>query len=122
MQLLYHCNVVVQLGSLSTALGMSGVLKVLPDQDLEKLIRTSYLDSTSSSFSSLSSLPWLATTSSIATAVLQPLSGWLTDIRGRRAELISSNATFGGGNLICGLATFEAVLLVRGNNCRPWRR
>ena len=62
MQLLYHCNVVVQLEILSAALGMSGVLKVLPDQDLEKLIGTAYLDSTSASFSSSSSLSWLATT------------------------------------------------------------
>ena len=36
---------VVQLGNLSTALGMSGLLKVLPDQDMEKLIVFAYIDS-----------------------------------------------------------------------------
>lgn len=103
---------------------MSGVLKVLPDQDLGKLIVTACLDSAimpillndmSTSFSSFSNLARLATVYIITTALSQPLNGRLTDIRGRRCELILSNAIFGGGNLTCGLATSEAVLLVRGD-------
>ena len=55
---------------------MSGVYKVLPDQDLGKLIVTAYPDSTSASFSSLSSLPCLATPYITGTALSQPLNGW----------------------------------------------
>lgn len=107
------------------------MLKVLPDQDLEKLIvnayldsavRPSLLDSMSSFFSSFSNLPWLATAYIITTALSRLLNWWLTDISGRRCELVLSSATFGDGDLTCGLATYEAVLLVRGNNCRPWWR
>ena len=39
-----HCNVVVQLGNFSTALGMSGVYRVWPDQDGGKPIVIAYID------------------------------------------------------------------------------
>jgi len=61
----------------------------------------------SASFHSLSLLSWLASAYFIANAALQPLSGKLTDIFGRRAGLVFSNLFFAAGNLMCGLATEE---------------
>ncbi|MCJ1396510.1 hypothetical protein MMC18_009401 [Xylographa bjoerkii] len=66
----------------------------------------------SSSFNSLSLLSWLASGYFIANAALQPLSGKLTDIYGRRAGLVFSNIFFAAGNLICGLATEEWVIIL----------
>ena len=65
----------------------------------------------STSFNSLSLLSWLASAYFIANAALQPLSGRLTDILGRRAGLIFSNIFFAAGNLICGLAQEEWVMI-----------
>ncbi|MCJ1479837.1 hypothetical protein MMC13_008523 [Lambiella insularis] len=66
----------------------------------------------SSSFNSLSLLSWLASGYFIANAAVQPLSGKLTDIYGRRAGLILSHIFFAGGNLICGLAQDEWVIIL----------
>lgn len=66
----------------------------------------------SASFHSLSLLPWLASAYLIANAALQPLSGRLTDILGRRAGLIFSNIFFAAGNLICGLAQAEWTMIL----------
>ncbi|MCJ1430855.1 hypothetical protein MMC27_000205 [Xylographa pallens] len=66
----------------------------------------------SSSFNSLSLLSWLASGYFVANAALQPLSGKLTDIYGRRAGLVFSNIFFAAGNLICGLATEEWVIIL----------
>lgn len=66
----------------------------------------------SESFGSLSLISWLASAYFIANAALQPLSGKLTDIFGRRAGLIFSNIFFAIGNLICGLATEDWVIVV----------
>ena len=65
----------------------------------------------SNSFNSLSLLSWLASAYFISQAACQPLSGRLTDIFGRRAGLIFSNIFFATGNLICGLATEEWVMI-----------
>ncbi|KAL8693851.1 MAG: hypothetical protein Q9218_001407 [Villophora microphyllina] len=65
----------------------------------------------STSFHSLSLLSWLASAYLIANAALQPLSGRLTDILGRRAGLIFSNIFFAAGNLICGLAQDEWTMI-----------
>lgn len=65
----------------------------------------------SASFNSLSLLSWLASAYFIANAALQPLSGRLTDILSRRTGLIFSNIFFAAGNLICGLATSEWVMI-----------
>ena len=65
----------------------------------------------SASFNSLSLLSWLASAYLIANAALQPLSGRLTDILSRRTGLIFSNVFFAAGNLICGLATSEWVMI-----------
>ncbi|PGH11139.1 hypothetical protein AJ80_07241 [Polytolypa hystricis UAMH7299] len=65
----------------------------------------------SSTFHSLSLLSWLATSYLISNAACQPLSGKLTDIFSRRTGLVVSNILFGVGNLICGLATDEWVLI-----------
>lgn len=65
----------------------------------------------SASFNSLSLLSWLASAYFIANAALQPLSGRLTDILSRRTGLIFSNIFFAAGNLICGLATTEWVMI-----------
>ncbi|MCJ1241553.1 hypothetical protein MMC14_009558 [Varicellaria rhodocarpa] len=66
----------------------------------------------SNSFNSLSLFSWLASAYFIANAALQPLSGKLTDIFSRRAGLVFSNIFFGVGNLICGLATKEWVMIL----------
>lgn len=65
----------------------------------------------STSFSSLSLLSWLASAYFIAQAALQPLSGRLTDIYSRRNGLVWANIFFAAGNLICGLARKEWVLI-----------
>ncbi|KAI9666886.1 MAG: hypothetical protein M1831_001391 [Alyxoria varia] len=54
---------------------------------------------------------WLASAYLIANAALQPLSGKLTDIYGRRAGLIWSNIFFLAGNAICGLAERQWVMI-----------
>ena len=66
----------------------------------------------SASFHSLSLLSWLATAYFVANAALQPLSGKLTDVLSRRTGLIFSNAFFTFGNLICGLATSENMMIL----------
>ena len=65
----------------------------------------------SASFNSLSLLSWLASAYFIANAAVQPLSGRLTDILSRRTGLIFSNVFFAAGNLICGLATSQWLMI-----------
>ncbi|KAL2760706.1 hypothetical protein ACRALDRAFT_2024634 [Sodiomyces alcalophilus JCM 7366] len=65
----------------------------------------------SSEFKSLSLLSWLATAYLIANAACQPLSGRLTDIFGRAPGLVLSNLLFAAGNLICGLAQSQSVMI-----------
>ena len=65
----------------------------------------------SASFDSLTLLSWLASAYFIANAAMQPISGRLTDIFSRRTGLIASNIFFAAGNLICGLATREWVMI-----------
>lgn len=66
----------------------------------------------SSEFKSLSLLSWLATAYLIANAACQPISGRLTDIFGRGPGLVFSNVFFAAGNLICGLAQNEQVMIL----------
>ena len=65
----------------------------------------------SSSLNSLTLLPWLGAAYLIANAAIQPISGRLTDIVSRRTGLIFSNTLFALGNLICGLAQTEWVIV-----------
>ena len=65
----------------------------------------------SSAFNSMSLLAWVASAYIIASAAVLPLSGKLTDIFGRRAGLLYSNIFFAAGNLICGLAQTEGVMI-----------
>ncbi|KAF7959955.1 hypothetical protein EAE96_001557 [Botrytis aclada] len=64
-----------------------------------------------SSFGSLSHLPWLASAYFIANAAVQPLSGKLTDIYGRRSGLVLANIVFALGNYMCASAKTEWVLI-----------
>ncbi|RDA86386.1 hypothetical protein CP532_1077 [Ophiocordyceps camponoti-leonardi (nom. inval.)] len=66
----------------------------------------------SSEFRSLSLFSWLATGYFISTAACQPLSGRLTDIFGRGPGLVFCNVVFAAGNLICGLATNQYVMII----------
>ncbi|KAF2098394.1 putative MFS multidrug transporter [Rhizodiscina lignyota] len=66
----------------------------------------------STSFNSFKLLSWLATAYLISNAACQPLSGRLTDIFGRRTGLIWSNTLFAVGNLICGLAKSEGMIII----------
>ena len=65
----------------------------------------------STSFKSLSLLSWLASSYLIANAAFQPISGSITDILSRRTGLIFSNVFFALGNLICGLARTQGVMI-----------
>ncbi|KAI4278725.1 MAG: hypothetical protein L6R38_005180 [Xanthoria sp. 2 TBL-2021] len=67
--------------------------------------------SISASYNSLTLLAWLASAYYIANSILQPLAGKLTDIYGRRAGLVLCNILFCAGNLICGLARSESVII-----------
>ncbi|RDA84099.1 hypothetical protein CP532_1469 [Ophiocordyceps camponoti-leonardi (nom. inval.)] len=67
--------------------------------------------SIASEFKSLSLLSWLATAYLISNAACQPISGRLTDIFGRGPGLIFSNIFFAAGNLICGLAQNDSVMI-----------
>lgn len=66
----------------------------------------------SSEFRSLSLLSWLATAYLISNAACQPISGRLTDIFGRGPGLVFSNVLFAAGNLICGLARDQGVMIL----------
>ncbi|KAI4141919.1 MAG: hypothetical protein LQ341_003379 [Variospora aurantia] len=66
----------------------------------------------STSLGSLSLIPWVASAYIIANAACQPLLGRLTDIYGRRSGLIVSNTLFAIGNLICGLAASQGVMIL----------
>lgn len=66
----------------------------------------------SASFHSLSLLSWLASSYLIASAAFQPISGSITDILSRRTGLIFSNIFFALGNLICGVARTEWVMIL----------
>ncbi|RDL32060.1 MFS multidrug transporter-like protein [Venustampulla echinocandica] len=109
----------------------SGEQTIIPDQPSKKLLIITLgaiyvgvflgaLDSTviatlsapiSTSFNSLSLLSWLASAYLIANAACQPLAGRLTDIFSRRTGLLVSNVLFAVGNLICGLAGDEWVMI-----------
>ncbi|POR36753.1 Multidrug resistance protein fnx1 [Tolypocladium paradoxum] len=65
-----------------------------------------------SEFKSLSLLSWLATAYLISNAACQPISGRLTDIFGRGPGLVFSNILFAAGNLICGLARDEYMMIL----------
>lgn len=66
----------------------------------------------SSEFHSFTLLSWLAAAYLIANAGFQPLSGRLTDIYGRRAGLMFANIFFLAGNIICGCAKTESVIIL----------
>lgn len=65
-----------------------------------------------SEFKSLSLLSWLAAAYLIANAACQPISGRLTDIFGRGPGLVFSNVFFAAGNLICGLAQSDTIMIL----------
>ncbi|ERF72653.1 hypothetical protein EPUS_05707 [Endocarpon pusillum Z07020] len=66
----------------------------------------------SSEFNSLGLLAWPATAYLIANAACQPIAGRLTDLFGRRLGLALSNVLFAVGNLLCGLATNQYVMIL----------
>ncbi|KAF3903216.1 hypothetical protein ABW20_dc0102747 [Dactylellina cionopaga] len=78
---------------------------------LDSTIIATLLGPISSSFSSFSTISWVASGYLITNSAFQPLSGRLTDIFGRRAGLIAANVAFGIGTLMCGLAKEEWVLI-----------
>lgn len=66
----------------------------------------------SNEFNSFTLLSWLASAYLIANAGFQPISGKLSDIYGRRPCLVLATLFFAGGNLICGLAKDEWVIIL----------
>ena len=63
-------------------------------------------------FRSLAIIAWLGSAYLIALAVVQPLSGKLTDIFGRRAGLLFSYILFAIGNAVCGLAPSKSIMIL----------
>lgn len=78
---------------------------------LDTTVISTLLAPISNSFSSFTSISWIATGYLIANAALQPLFGRLTDIYGRRSLLVLCNVLFGVGNLMCGLATNQYAMV-----------
>ena len=68
--------------------------------------------SISATFNSPSLLAWVASSYYIANSILQPLAGKLTDIYGRRAGLVFCHILFCVGNLVCGLASSENIIIL----------
>ncbi|KAI9783133.1 MAG: hypothetical protein M1816_001584 [Peltula sp. TS41687] len=62
-------------------------------------------------FGSLSVISWLGNAYLVASTIVLPLSGKLTDIFGRRSGLILSFVLFIAGNLICGVAQSVQALI-----------
>lgn len=67
--------------------------------------------SISTSFDSLSMVPWIASAYLIATSAIQPISGRLNDILSRKTGLISSAILLALRNLVCGLAISPWVMI-----------
>lgn len=65
----------------------------------------------SASFHSLSILSWIASSYLIANAAIQPIAGRLTDIFSRKTGLLVCIVIFAFGNLICGLAKSQWVMI-----------
>ena len=65
----------------------------------------------SSSFNSRALLSWLGSTDFIASAVVQPHCGQLTDMYGRHTGMFVTGILFTMGNLCCGLAKEPWVLI-----------
>lgn len=65
----------------------------------------------SASFNSGRSFAWIASGYVIANAAIQPLSGKLTDIYGRRAGLVFAVTFFASGTLMCGLASSDRAMI-----------
>lgn len=66
----------------------------------------------SNEFESFTLLSWLAAAYLIANAGFQPISGKLSDIYGRMPCLVAACLFFAAGNLICGLANTEWVIIL----------
>ena len=66
----------------------------------------------SNSFDSFTLLSWLVAAYLIANAGFQPISGKLSDIYGRMPCLVAACLFFAAGNLICGLAKSESVIIL----------
>lgn len=66
----------------------------------------------SASFHSFSMFSWNVSSYLIAAAAIQPISGRLTDILSRKTGLLVCTIIFAFGNLICGLAKSQWVMII----------
>jgi MFS family permease len=66
----------------------------------------------SRNFHSSTLLSWIATGYLIANAAIQPLSGKMSDIYGRKAGIVFASSFFAIGTLICGLAQNAPMMIV----------
>lgn len=82
------------------------------DRDQDSTVIATLAAPIANSFNSLSLLAWLATGYLIGQAATQPLSGKLTDIFSRQWGLVVSNCFFALGNLICGFAKNEWMMIL----------
>ena len=64
------------------------------------------------SFNSLTLFAWLTTAYLVGQAASQPLTGKLTDIYSRRSGILLSNFLFALGNLLCGVAPNEWIMIL----------
>ncbi|KAL4798541.1 major facilitator superfamily domain-containing protein [Aspergillus venezuelensis] len=73
---------------------------------------TATLSSTiASEFDSMSLISWLGTAYLIGLTIIQPLSGKLSDIFGRRTSFVFTACMFTIGNLLCGIARSKGLLI-----------
>lgn len=79
---------------------------------LDSTIIATLSASISASFNSLSMLSWLASAYLVANAAIQPISGRLTDILSRKTGLMFCTVSFALGNLICGLARTQWMMIM----------
>ncbi|KAF7505360.1 hypothetical protein GJ744_000981 [Endocarpon pusillum] len=79
---------------------------------LDSTITITLSSTIAADFHSLALISWLGSAYLIALASTQPMSGKLTDVFGRRSGFIFCLVLFGCGNLICGLATTKAMIVL----------
>jgi MFS family permease len=108
---------------LASFLAALGKISLMSNLDQLAVLLTINADSTITStlsatiaaeFGSLAIISWLGSAYLIALAVVQPLSGKLTDIYGRRAGLIFCAILFAIGNTLCGLPGSMKTVAILG--------
>ncbi|KAK8085550.1 hypothetical protein PG997_006821 [Apiospora hydei] len=83
------------------------ITDAMPDETLVSTLSATM----AAAFSALSLVSWLGSSYLVASAVVQPLCGKLSDMYGRSCGFSVALAMFGLGNVACGIAPHARVLL-----------